>query len=306
MESVSPWVEGFVVREISPRVSNYRAEGDLHHFLKDHGIPGLFGVDTRALTLTLRNVGTMMGVISSELTRKEMEDLLFSTPSIEELNLVKKVTTREPYIWEEGLISVEGHKPVPPLRDKEFRAVVYDFGVKRQILRLLVHHGFFVEVVPENFPAEEVFKRDPHCVVLSNGPGDPRNLTYLVEEISRFVGKIPLFGICLGHQLLGSVLGGKIFKLKYGHHGANHPVKHWKQSGVWITSQNHNYAVDPRTLPSEIQITDENLNDGTLEGFFHPSFRILAVQYHPESSPGPHDARGIFEEFYILLKEGRI
>jgi carbamoyl-phosphate synthase small subunit len=304
MESDRVWVRGFVVRELSSRVSNFRASDTLDHFLKRYGVVGVRGVDTRALTLKIRERGAMMGVISTDLTLKEMEDLLRKTPPIENQDLVAEVATNSPYRWEEGVFvfprgfSMKEDSQGPHI-------VVYDFGVKRNILRLLVENGARVTVVPGNLPYEALKPLRPDALLLSNGPGDPRLRQDLVENMKKILGKIPIFGICYGHQILGLALGGKIFKLKYGHHGANHPVRHWKKAGIWITSQNHNYAVDPDTLPSGCMVTDVNLNDGTLEGFFHPDLKVLAVQYHPEASPGPHDAQGIFSEFMEFLREWR-
>lgn len=303
MESERVWVKGFVIRELSPQVSSYRASGSLSSFLERFGVVGVYAVDTRLLTLKIRQEGAMMGVISTELTKVEMEKLLEETPPIEEQDLVAEVSTHHPYTWYEGVWEFPRGFSLP--QGEGLHIVVYDFGVKRNILRLLRQNGARVTVVPGTLPFSEVKKLAPAALLLSNGPGDPRRRLDLVDHLRGIMGRIPIFGICYGHQILGAALGGRIFKLKYGHHGANHPVRHWKSSGIWITSQNHNYAVDPETLPSRCLITDTNLNDGTLEGFCDPDLRILAVQYHPEASPGPHDARGIFGEFMELLKEWR-
>lgn len=302
-ESRRPWVNGFVVRNVSPVVSNWRAEMSLDDFLRSHGIVGIRGVDTRALTLRLRDSGAMMGIISSELSLEEMRRELEAAEPIEEQDLVAEVTTEEPYVWEEGAwIPGQGFR-----RPTEFRyeVVAYDFGIKRNILRLLVEEGCRVEVVPAGTSVEEVLKRAPDGVFLSNGPGDPRRRLDLSERIKGLVGQRPLFGICYGFQVLGPALGATVSKLRFGHHGANHPVKHIDAEGIWITSQNHNYVVEADTLPAGFEVTDINLNDETLEGFRSREHAVLAIQYHPEASPGPGDARTIFRQFAEMMDAAR-
>ena len=300
-ESLAPQVEGFVVRELSPSVSNWRAEQDLHHYLRRHRIPGLSEVDTRSLTRRIRTVGAMKAVISSvdrdpsSLVRKARE-----APGLEEQDLVRQVTCPGTISWSEprdprwaaqaeGDVARRGH------------CVAYDFGAKRNIFRLLWESGYDVTVVPAVTPAADVLALRPDVVFLSNGPGDPAVATYAVEAVAGLIGKVPIFGICLGHQIAALALGGKTYKLKFGHRGANHPVKDLRSGRVAVTSQNHGYAVSPDSLPGAVTVTHLNLNDGTCEGFLHEDARLFAVQYHPESSPGPHDSLHLFREFRGLV-----
>lgn len=302
-ESRRAWASGFVVRNVSPVVSNWRATMSLDDYLKQQGIVGIRDVDTRALTLRLRDTGAMMGIISSELTIEEMRQKLAETPPIEEQDLVARVSTPEPYMWNEGTWQWSQGFARPEA--SRYRLVAYDFGIKRNILRLLVDAGCSVEVVPHHTPAADVLARNPDAVFLSNGPGDPRRRPDLSQTVADLVGKVPLFGICYGLQILGPALGARIDKLRFGHHGANHPVKHCDDDGVWITSQNHNYVVAADTLPPSCEVTDINLNDGTLEGFRDRERAILAIQYHPEASPGPHDATRLFRRFTAMLEARR-
>jgi len=298
MESDRAWLNGFVVREVSPVPSNWRASGTLDQFLAEHGVVGIHGVDTRALTLKLRDEGAMMGVITTELDEAAAAAYLAEVTPIERQDLVAKVTTPEPYTWREGTwVPGKGHQRGGEL---PYRVVAYDFGIKRNILRLLVDAGCVVEVVPATTPAEDVLAREPDGVFLSNGPGDPRARPDLAEQIAPLRGRVPLFGICYGFQVLGAAIGAGIDKLVFGHHAANHPVRHG-DAGVWITSQNHNYIVDADTLPSDFTAGDINLNDRTLEAFHSREHRVLAIQYHPEASPGPWDARPVFAQFTAMF-----
>jgi carbamoyl-phosphate synthase small subunit len=302
-ESTMPQVEGFVVREVSQWPSNWRASQGLAQYLREHRIPGISEVDTRALTRHIRSSGAMKGVLSSvdpdceALVRKARE-----APGLEAQDLVAQVTCAQPYTWDlardERWTSPLGLEP--PRRG--LHCVAYDFGIKRNILRLLRECGFAVTVVPGNCPAHDVLAREPDALFLSNGPGDPVAADYAVRAVRELVGRLPIFGICLGHQVLGLALGARTFKLKFGHRGANHPVRDLRSGRVAVTSQNHGYAVDPRTLPRGVETTHVNLNDSTLEGFAFPEARLLAVQYHPEASPGPHDSHGLFREFRRLVE----
>jgi len=298
IESPRPWVEGFVVRELSPVMSNFRATQPLDAYLTQHGIVGIQGINTRALTERLRVTGAMRGILSTqENAPQQLLTTVRRSPEMVGQDLVPAVTCAQPYTWTAG-----SQAPHAEHRTPHPQVVVMDFGVKHNILRQLVEVGCRVTVVPAQTTAEDIMGRAPDGVVLSNGPGDPAAVTYAIATIRRLLGRLPLFGICLGHQLLGLALGGKTFKLKFGHHGANHPVKDLRTGRVAITSQNHGFAVDFETIPdTRTTLTHLNLNDQTVEGFAHAEHRILSVQYHPEASPGPHDANGLFREFASML-----
>lgn len=305
MESERAWLSGFVVRNVSPVVSNFRATLDLEAFLREQGVVGIQRVDTRALTLRLRDHGAMMGIVSDELTEAEMRSALAAAEPIEARDLVAHVSTRAPYVWTEGAWRLGEGFPVHRPEDLPYHVVAYDFGIKRNILRLLVEAGCRVEVVPHDTPASEVLARNPDGVFLSNGPGDPRRRPDISRTVAELVGRKPIFGICYGFQVLGPAVGASIVKLPFGHHGGNHPVKHREAPGVWITSQNHNYVVTADTLPAGYDAIDVNLNDGTLEGFRSDEAGVLAIQYHPEAAPGPSDAHALFGDFAAMMAARR-
>jgi len=301
-ESQLPQVEGFAVRKVAATPSNWRSEQALPDYLVDHGVPGITGIDTRALTRHIRRRGAMKGVISTidhnadSLRRKARE-----APGLEEQDLVGEVTCESTYAWEQPRSARWASDLGLPVDAPRLHCVAYDFGMKRTILRLLYESGFDVTVVPASTSAADVLALAPDGVFLSNGPGDPAVVTYAIDAVRGLIGKAPLFGICLGHQIAALALGGKTFKLKFGHRGANHPVKELSSGRVAVTSQNHGFAVDPDSLPAGIEVTHVNLNDSTCEGFSSRESRLLAVQYHPESSPGPHDSQHLFMQFRALV-----
>jgi carbamoyl-phosphate synthase small subunit len=297
-----------VVREFSQLSSNYRAEETARRYLERHNIPVIWDLDTRALVRHIRQLGTLRGVVATDGT--PVDQLIAEAralPSMAGQELAGRVSCHEPYEWGSGSIELaRTGGPLLARGEERFRVVAYDFGIKRNILRLLADAGCAVTVVPAGTPAEDVLARKPDGVFLSNGPGDPEPVAYAVEAIRKLLGRVPIFGICLGHQLCGLALGGRTFKLKFGHHGSNHPVKDLQTGKVEITAQNHGFAVDPESLPaSQVEITHVNLNDGTNEGMRHRTLPLFSVQYHPEASPGPHDARYLFGRFVELMREGR-
>ncbi len=303
VESGRPWVEGFIVREASALASSWRATGTLDAYLRTHGIVGIQAIDTRALTRHLRDHGAQEGVISTEdLDPRSLVAKAKASPGLIGRDLVKEVTSRAAYEWTESVWRRgEGYGPPPPSR---FHVVAYDSGVKRNILRQLVALGCRVSVLPAFAPAEEALALRPDGLFLANGPGDPEGVPYLAEAVRRLVGRLPVFGICLGHQILALALGARTYKLSFGHHGANHPVKDLATGRVEITSQNHGFAVDPDSARAvELEITHVNLNDGTCEGMRHGSLPVFSVQYHPEASPGPHDAHYLFRRFVDLMDQ---
>lgn len=297
-QSERPQCAGFAIRDLAPETFNPASKMSLNDYFALHGIPGIFGIDTRALTRRLRSEGSMKGlIIAEDRPLSECLAMLREAPSMAGLDLVQRVSISAPY-------SVEPQRSRPGEAPR--RIAVYDYGVKRDIVRQIAGHCCEVTVFPARTPAEEVLAGRFDGVVLSNGPGDPEPVTYAQDNIRRLIGKTPLFGICLGHQLLGLALGGRTYKLKFGHHGGNHPVKELRTGRVEITAQNHGFAVDPDTLKSsEIEFTHTNLNDGTLEGFRHRHEPIMAVQYHPEAAPGPHDSLHLFERFLQMIEEFR-
>jgi len=308
MESLRPHVSGFAVREYTEYPSNFRSHENLGSWLKKHNIVAIQGIDTRMLTRIIREVGAMRAILSTEdLDEKRLIEKACAAPGMTGLDLTGKVTCPEPYEWDlrdQTPFALPPHVDVLHTNGHQYNVIVYDYGVKYNILRRLASYGCALTVVPSGFPAEEVLARNPDGIFLSNGPGDPSAAGYAVENIKKLLGKKPIFGICLGHQLLALALGGETFKLKFGHRGANHPVKNVLTHAIEITSQNHGFAVDPDSLAaSAIEITHVNLNDGTNEGFRHRELPVFSVQYHPEASPGPHDSDYLFRRFIALMKE---
>ncbi|WP_395719760.1 glutamine-hydrolyzing carbamoyl-phosphate synthase small subunit [Prosthecobacter sp.] len=319
-ESDRPQVRGFVIEELCNVPSNWRSTQDLSSWLKEWNIPGIQGIDTRALTKHLRTRGAMRAVITSEaMSAEEAVKRAASSAPMEGSDFVKEVTTAKPYLWDpEDKESGDWDIPSPsqnraagpdgivrhPLAPAKHHIVAYDFGVKRNILRRLRQAGFRVDVVPATTSAKDVLAKNPDGIFLSNGPGDPAALDYIHKEVKQLIGVKPIFAICLGHQILGHAYGGKTFKLKFGHRGGNQPVKDLRNGKVAITSQNHGFAIDPSSLPSNVEVTHINLNDGTVEGMRHREAPILSVQYHPEAAPGPHDAKYFFGEFAAMIERG--
>ena len=321
-ESSAVHVRGFVIEELSRISSNWRATGDLDGYLKRANVPGIQGIDTRALTKHLRSSGAMQACLTTEnLTPEEAVARAKAAPPMAGSDFVKEVTPKSAFDWDpEDTLSpewtivkgdgsgveirdgVEVFKKLPPVKHS---IVAYDFGMKLNILRRLRQHGFKVRVVPAETSAADVLALKPDGVFLSNGPVDPGALTYVHENIRQLIGKTPIFGICLGHQMLGYAVGGKTFKLKFGHRGGNQPVQDVRTGKVDITSQNHGFAVDSDTLPSNVEVTHINLNDHTVEGLSHKEAPVFSVQYHPEAAPGPNDATHFFGQFAKLIDESR-
>ena len=316
VESWRPHVSGFVIRELSPVVSNWRAEYSLAEYLEKNGIPGIQGIDTRALTKTLRVCGAMKGFISTkEISDDEAVACARAWGGLAGVDYIKEVTHSPTFLWDpddqqsanfnlvQGTAAADARNVRDPLPPADIPIVAYDFGMKYNILRRLRQRGFIVRVVPAMTPAAETLKYKPAGVFLSNGPGDPSALDYAVRAVDDLVKSgVPIFGICLGHQILGQAFAGKTFKLKFGHRGANQPVKNLETGKVEITAQNHGFAVDANTLPSDVAVNRLNLNDQTVEGMRHKTRPIFCVQYHPEASPGPHDSTPLFDEFRALIE----
>jgi carbamoyl-phosphate synthase small subunit len=316
--------EGFIVKEACDYPSNWRSSASLVEYMRKNGVVGIQGIDTRALTRHLRNHGAQMGIISTtDPNPSGLLEKVRAHPGISAFDLVKEVTAKEACHWEEGcwkwcteeirsLKSEVGsakekdmfHKAseLPRFRASALRVVVYDFGIKFNILRNLVEAGFAVTVVPSQTSAAQVLEMNPHGIILSNGPGDPETVTYAISAAKELMGKKPLFGICLGHQILGLAMGGRTYKLKFGHHGGNHPVKDLATNRVEITSQNHNYCVDIKSLHGQTELTHVNLYDGTEEGMRHTEFPVFSVQHHPEAGPGPNDSVHLFRRFRDMIE----
>jgi carbamoyl-phosphate synthase small subunit len=300
-ESRRPQVEGFIVRELSRLPSNFRSHGNLADYLAENNVLGIEGIDTRALVRRLRVRGTMTGILStSDCDDASLVHKARTCPGILGRDLVKEVVPERSFAWTDGFTSAFASQLLPP-RPPTHHVVAVDYGMKWNILRCLVQVGCRVTVVPGTATTDEILAHRPDGVFLSNGPGDPAAVSYAIEAIRGMVGKKPIFGICLGHQLLGHALGGETFKLKFGHRGANQPVLHDRTKKVEITTQNHGFAVNKEKLPRDVEATHINLNDGTLEGMRHRRWPIFSVQYHPEASAGPHDSSYLFEEFQRLM-----
>jgi carbamoyl-phosphate synthase small subunit len=305
VESRRPWVNGFIVKEMCGYPSNWRGRMRLEDYLREHGIVAIQGIDTRALTRHLRDHGAQEGIISTvEADADRLVERARALPGLVGRDLVTEVSVAEPHGWDQGTWDLaRGYTAAPEPR---FRVVAFDSGIKQNILRQLASLGCGVTVVPARTPADAVLEMRPHGVFLSNGPGDPEAVPYLVESVRGLVGRTPIFGICLGNQILGLALGGRTYKLKFGHHGANHPVRDLATGRVEITAQNHGFSVDPASVAKlGLDETHVNLNDGTSEGMRHRELPIFSVQYHPEASPGPHDAHYLFHRFIDLMSGGK-
>ncbi|KAG2716286.1 hypothetical protein I3760_03G117400 [Carya illinoinensis] len=301
-ESNQCFLAGLVIRSLSISTSNWRCAETLGDYLAKRNIMGIYDVDTRAITRRLRQDGSLIGVLSTEDSKSDKELLQLSRSwDIVGVDLISGVSCKTPYEWIDKTKSdwefSSNERDVDALH-----VVAYDFGIKHNILRRLASYGCKITVVPSTWPALETLKMKPNGVLFSNGPGDPSAVPYAVETVKEILGKIPVFGICMGHQLLGQALGGKTFKMKFGHHGGNHPVRNLQSGHVEISSQNHNYAVDAASLPEGVEVTHVNLNDGSCAGLAYPAQNIMSLQYHPEASPGPHDSDYAFQEFIEMLK----
>jgi carbamoyl-phosphate synthase small subunit len=305
LESMHPQVEGFIVKEGSKRASNWRAQYGLEEWLQRYGVVGIQGLDTRALTRHLRTRGAMRGAISTtDIDPNRLIARVQASPGLIGRDLVCEVTCADRYTWTNGewrWPDDSAGDPVVP--GERFHVVAYDFGIKRNILRKLVNSGCDVTVVPAQTAAVEALRLNPDGIFLSNGPGDPEGVSYAIEAVRQLISVKPIFGICLGHQILALALGGKTYKLKFGHRGGNQPVMYLPTQKVEITAQNHGFAVDADSLPAEIEVTHLNLNDRTVEGMRHRELPIFSVQYHPEASPGPHDSWYLFGRFRAMLSE---
>jgi carbamoyl-phosphate synthase small subunit len=303
-ESTRLWLSGLVVREVCARASNFRSGTELSQYLAQHGVPGIDGVDTRMLTRRVRDRGEQRVLITRDMTSSDAQlvERVRKAPRVADVDHVLEVTADAPYAWGRGYESPFSTRGWPERSGRRPHIVAYDFGAKRNILRSLVACGLDVTVVPAATPAAAVLERKPDGVFLSNGPGDPAICRYAIDAAKVLVRRVPVFGICLGHQILGHVFGGRTYKMKFGHHGGNQPVIDLTTGKVEITSQNHSYAVDPKSLPDAVEVTHKNLNDDTVEGLRHRELPVFSVQYHPEAAPGPHDALYLFRRFVELLE----
>lgn len=299
VESSRPHLSGLIVKELSRYPSNWRSRKSLGEYLKEHGIIGIEGIDTRALTSRIRDYGSQMGIVSTvDLDPESLVKKARKLSNLVGLDTVKDVTCPKYHKWTESLYPVNKKEVT-----KQFNVIVYDFGVKWNILRMLKLYGCEVTVVPASTPAEDVLSMKPDGILLSNGPGDPEGVSYAIDNTRNLMGKKPVFGICLGHQIIGLALGGKTYKLKFGHHGGNQPVMDLSTRKVEITAQNHNFAVDIDSIGGRVELTHINLNDQTVEGMRHREYPLFSVQYHPESSPGPHDSWYLFERFVEMMRD---
>lgn len=300
-ESKKVFASGFIVKENCKIPSNWRSRLSLSEYLKKNNVIGLEGIDTRKLVRHIRTEGAMKGNISStDLNINKLKEKLQRYPGLVGRDIVKDVTVKKPYFWNKPVIDISNSKDPPT--EKKYKVIAFDFGIKHNILRLLRTHGCDVQAVPAATSADEVMHKKPDGVFLSNGPGDPAPVSYAIETVKKLLGRVPIFGICLGHQILALALGGKTYKLKFGHRGANHPVKHLQTGNIEITSQNHGFCVDIDSLKDkDVELTHLNLNDNTLEGLRCKRYSAFSVQYHPETSPGPHDSAYLFAEFIKLM-----
>jgi carbamoyl-phosphate synthase small subunit len=306
IESSQLYLSGFIVKEYSEHYSNWRATMSLDAYLKENGVVGIQGLDTRALTHHLRDKGAQNGIISTvDFDPASLVKKVRAVPSMAGLDLASGVSCKVPYHWSEGLWELGNGYPQVDPGTLKYKVVAYDFGIKYNILRCLLSAGCDVTVVPADFPAEQALAMNPDGIFLSNGPGDPEPLVAVQENIRKFIGKKPIFGICLGHQLLGLALGGRTMKLKFGNHGSNLPVMDMETRKVEITAQNHGFAVDLDSLGSVACLGHENLNDQTVEGIRHCELPIFSVQHHPEASPGPHDSHYLFDRFVAMMENCR-
>ena len=303
-ESDRPHLSGFIIKELSKVQSNWRSRGSLEEFLKETNVFGIQGIDTRALTRRIREKGAQQAILPTDPSDPQrLVEKARKSPSLVGRDLVKEVTCKKTYDWNESEWTISmGQTQLKEVKDRSYNVLVYDFGVKRNILRKLTRAGCKIRVVPANTPADEVLATNPDGIFLSNGPGDPAAVPYAIENVKTILGKVPVFGICLGHQILSLALKGKTYKLRFGHHGGNQPVMDIKSGKIEITSQNHGFAVEQNSFDRNVDITFLNLNDDTVEGIQHKSWPIFSVQYHPEASPGPHDSEHLFYKFINLMK----
>lgn len=306
-ESGQCFTGALIIRSLSNVVSNWRSSETLPEYLAKRNVMGIADIDTRAITRRLREDGSLIGVLTTDNSKTDDELIEMSKNwKIVGKDLITDSSCKEPYEWKDKTDGEwEFSTTIPDGDAQKFHVVAYDFGIKQNILRRLTSYGCKITVVPSMYPSSEVLKLNPDGILFSNGPGDPSAVPYAVKSVQDLVGKIPVFGICMGHQLLGQALGGTTFKMKFGHHGGNHPVRHLPTGRVEISAQNHNYAVDPATLPEGVEVTHINLNDGTCAGLTFPAMKAMSIQYHPEASPGPHDSDPAFFDFVEMMRKNR-